>query len=326
MKPLLDVQNLQTHFFTSSGTVKAVNGVSISLEKGELLGVVGESGCGKSVTMRSIMRLIPSPPGKIVSGTVTFQDQDMLKLSNEKIRRIRGKDIAMIFQDPMTSLNPVLTIGRQITESLMEHLGHDKKTAWKRAVELLDMVGIQNPGNRVHEYPHQLSGGMRQRAMIAMALACEPSLLIADEPTTALDVTIQLQIVNLVKELQSRLGMSVIWITHDLGVVARLVERVMVMYAGYIVESAPVKELYRRPTHPYTQGLLASLPRIDEKGPRRLQPITGHPPDLMSVIEGCPFAPRCAFAGERCHEENPVLKDIGDNHLAACWEKTHTRG
>jgi len=326
MKPLLYVQNLQTHFFTSSGTVKAVNGVSISLYKGELLGVVGESGCGKSVTMRSIMRLIPSPPGKIVSGTVTFQDQDLLKLSNEKIRRIRGKDIAMIFQDPMTSLNPVLTIGRQITESLIEHLGQEKKTAWKRAVELLEMVGIQNPGNRVHEYPHQLSGGMRQRAMIAMALACEPSLLIADEPTTALDVTIQLQIVNLVKELQSRLGMSVIWITHDLGVVARLVERVMVMYAGYIVESAPVKELYRRPTHPYTQGLLTSLPRIDEQGSRRLKPIKGHPPDLMNEIKGCPFAPRCGFAVERCHEENPSLENIGDNHLAACWENTHTRG
>lgn len=326
MKPLLDVQNLQTHFHTSSGTVRAVNGVSITLDKGEVLGVVGESGCGKSVTMRSIMRLIPSPPGEIVSGMVLFKDQDLLKIDNEKIRRIRGKDIAMIFQDPMTSLNPVLTIGRQITESLMDHLELRKKSSWERAVELLDLVGIQNPGSRVNEYPHQFSGGMRQRAMIAMALACDPSLLIADEPTTALDVTIQLQIVNLVKELQNRLGMSVIWITHDLGVVARLVERVMVMYAGYIVESASVKEFYRRPTHPYTQGLLSSLPRIDEKGPRRLQPITGNPPDLMSPIPGCPFAPRCGFAGDRCLKENPPLEDIGDNHQTACWEKSRTRG
>ncbi len=321
MKHLLDVQNLQTHFHTSSGTVRAVNGVSITLSKGEVLGIVGESGCGKSVTMRSIMRLIPTPPGEIISGTVLFQGEDLLKISNEAIRRIRGKDIAMIFQDPMTSLNPVLSIGRQITEPLMEHLKLDKKSAWKRAVELLDLVGIQNPSQRVNEYPHQLSGGMRQRAMIAMALACDPALLIADEPTTALDVTIQLQIVNLVKDLQKRLGMSIIWITHDLGVVARLVERVMVMYAGYIVESAPVKELYRRPSHPYTQGLLASLPRIDEKGPHRLQPINGHPPDLMSNIIGCPFAPRCEKKTERCTQENPLLEEIGGNHQVACWEK-----
>ena len=321
MKHLLDVQNLQTHFHTSSGTVRAVNGVSIKLSKGEVLGIVGESGCGKSVTMRSIMRIIPTPPGEIVSGTVLFQGEDLLKISNEAIRRIRGKDIAMIFQDPMTSLNPVLSIGRQITESLTEHLRLDKKAAWKRAEELLDLVGIQNPSQRVNEYPHQLSGGMRQRAMIAMALACDPALLIADEPTTALDVTIQLQIVNLVKELQKRLGMSIIWITHDLGVVARLVERVMVMYAGYIVESAPVKELYRRPSHPYTQGLLASLPRIDERGPHRLQPIVGHPPDLMSNIIGCPFAPRCSKKTERCMQENPLLEEIGGNHQVACWEK-----
>ena len=324
MEPLLDVRNLQTRFHTSSGTVRAVNGVSLAIGQGEVLGVVGESGCGKSVTMRSIMRLIPTSPGEIAAGEVYFKGEDLLKVSDEKIRRIRGKDIAMIFQDPMTSLNPVLSIGRQLTETIMEHLRLDKKKAWIRAEELLAMVGIRDPGNRVREYPHQFSGGMRQRAMIAMALSCEPSLLIADEPTTALDVTIQLQIVNLVRDLQKQLGMSVIWITHDLGVVARLVERVMVMYAGYVVESAPVKDLFRRPTHPYTRGLLASLPRIDEVSKRQLQPIGGQPPDLLREVKGCPFAPRCTFAAERCGEKNPILESVGEGHLAACWEKEKT--
>lgn len=325
MEPLLEVKNLHTNFYTSSGVVRAVNGVSLHVHMGEIVGIVGESGCGKSVTMRSVMRLIPSPPGRIDSGEIIYKNQDLLNLSREKMRKIREKEIAMIFQDPMTSLNPVLTIGRQITEVLTEHMKMNKHNAWQRAEELLAMVGIQNPKTRLREYPHQFSGGMRQRAMIAMALACDPALLIADEPTTALDVTIQLQIVNLVKKLQQQIGLSVIWITHDLGVVARLINRVMVMYAGYIVESAPVKELYAHPSHPYTQGLLSSLPRIDESGERRLTSIKGQPPDLMSRITGCPFAPRCNFAAERCHKENPELELIGEDHQAACWEISRTR-
>lgn len=326
MEPLLDVKDLHTNFYTSSGVVRAVNGVSLYVNPGEVVGVVGESGCGKTVTMRSVMRIIPSPPGRIDSGQILFKNQDLLKLSDEQIRRIRGKEIAMVFQDPMTSLNPVLTVGRQITEILTEHMQMDKTDAWLKAEELLNIVGIPHPKIWVREYPHQLSGGMRQRVMIAMALACNPDLLIADEPTTALDVTIQLQIVNLVKRLQQQIGLSVIWITHDLGVVARLIDRVMVMYAGYIVESASVKELYKRPTHPYTKALLSSLPRIDASGKRRLNSIPGQPPDLSTTIIGCPFAPRCSYAVETCTQENPKLETIADGHHVACWEISRTGG
>jgi oligopeptide/dipeptide ABC transporter ATP-binding protein len=325
MELLLDVRNLHTYFYTHSGTVRAVNGVSLSVGEGEILGIVGESGSGKSVTMRSVLRIVPTPPGRIVSGEIFFKGRDLLKCSPESIRKIRGKQIAMIFQDPMTSLNPVLTIGLQISEVLVEHLNMSIKQARVRAIELLDLVGIQNPARRIRDYPHQLSGGMRQRAMIAMALACEPSLLIADEPTTALDVTIQLQIVNLIKELQERLGMSVIWITHDLGVVARLVERVMVMYAGHVVENASVKDLYSTPLHPYTIGLLSSLPRIDEAGSRHLNPIQGQPPDMSINLPGCPFAPRCRIATEQCLKLNPELEEIGNHHHVACWNFVHAK-
>lgn len=320
METLLDVKNLSTRFYTSEGVVQAVNGISFAIRKGEMVGVVGESGCGKSVTMRSVMRLIPSPPGKIESGEVLFKGEELLDISKEKMRKIRGKEIAMIFQDPMTSLNPVLTVGRQITETIMEHIKVDKEKAYKRAEELIGLVGIPNAKDRLSEFPHQFSGGMRQRAMIAMALSCNPSLLIADEPTTALDVTIQLQITNLVKRLQSEFGMAVIWITHDLAVIARLVERVLVMYAGYIVENAPVKELYANPWHPYTKGLLASLPRLDETKSRKLQSINGQPPDQVNLGEACPFMERCGYATERCNK-NPSLEKVGEQHWVACWEK-----
>jgi oligopeptide transport system ATP-binding protein len=309
---------LRTRFHTSDGVVDAVNGVSLSVGEGELLCIVGESGCGKSVTMRSVLRLIPSPPGRIESGQALFKDRDLLSLSEEELRRIRGKDIAMIFQDPMTSLNPVLTIGLQIAELLMEHERLSKVAAWKRAEELLALVGIPNSQERLHDYPHQFSGGMRQRAMIAMALACDPAVLIADEPTTALDVTIQLQIINLVKRLQRELGMAVIWITHDLGVVAKLAQRVIVMYAGYIVEEAPVAELFDRPRHPYTRGLLRSLPHAGEQEGRPLEVIPGQPPDQLHLGTGCPFAARCPFETPEC-AENPPLEVAEKGHKVACW-------
>jgi len=316
---LLEVKGLKTQFFTQDGVVKAVNGISFHVDEGETLGIVGESGCGKSVSVLSVMRLIPQPPGKIVDGEVIFEGRDLLKISDEEIRQIRGNRIAMIFQDPMTSLNPVLTIGRQISEALELHMGMSRQEARKRSAELLSMVGIPQAADRLDDYPHQFSGGMRQRAMIAMGLACDPQLLIADEPTTALDVTIQAQIVDLVKRLRDDLGMAVIWITHDLGVVAGLADRVMVMYAGFAVEEAPVKEVYGNPRHPYTIGLLGSLPRLDEVREEKLRSIEGLPPDLIDLPEGCPFAPRCVYAIDKCREERPELEPVGPRHRIACW-------
>jgi len=316
---LLDVQGLETQFKTSDGLVHAVNGVSLSLLEGETLGVVGESGCGKSVTMLSLLRLIPSPPGKISAGKAMFYGQDLLKLSNEEIRFIRGAQISMIFQDPMTSLNPVLTIGLQLEEPLMLHLGMTRKQAQARAAELLEMVGIPKAAERLGDYPHQFSGGMRQRVMIAMALSCNPQILIADEPTTALDVTIQAQIMELVKRLRDELGMAIIWITHDLGVVAGLAQRVLVMYGGYIIEEAAVNDLYASPLHPYTIGLLGSLPRVDEKEHQRLFSIDGLPPVLYEKPQACPFAPRCKWAVEHCWQENPDLVEVSPRHRVACW-------
>jgi oligopeptide transport system ATP-binding protein len=322
---LIEVNDLQTHFFTQDGVVRAVNGVSFHLDPGETLGIVGESGCGKSVTVMSVLRLIPQPPGRIVSGEVLFDGQDLLQLSDQDIRRIRGNKIAMIFQDPMTSLNPVLTIGRQIGEALELHMDMSREEARKRSADLLSMVGIPGAESRLDDYPHQFSGGMRQRAMIAMGLACDPQLLIADEPTTALDVTIQAQIVDLVKRLRDDLGMAVIWITHDLGVVAGLADRMMVMYAGFIAEEAPVKALYGDPHHPYTQGLLASLPRLDEIRGEKLTSIDGLPPDLIALPKGCPFYPRCAYAIEKCEKERPQLEYVAPRHRAACWVDIDTR-
>ena len=319
MGRLLDVRDLKTYFYTQDGVVKAVNGVSYTLDEGETIGIVGESGCGKSVSALSIMRLIPQPPGKIVGGEVVFQGRDLLKVSEDEIRRVRGKEIAMIFQDPMTSLNPVLTISRQLTEGLELHLGMDGRSARKRAIELLEMVGIPSAASRVDDYPHQFSGGMRQRVMIAMALSCNPKLLIADEPTTALDVTIQAQILDLIKNLRQELGTAVILITHDLGVVAGMTDKINVMYAGYIVESAPTREIFKDPRHPYTLGLLRSIPRIDEERREKLIPIDGLPPDLIDMPPGCPFAPRCVYAVERCRQENPVLQLVGADHRTACW-------
>ncbi len=322
---LLEVKNLVTQFHTEDGIVHAVNGISYTMDEGDTLGVVGESGCGKSVHALSIMRLIPNPPGKIVGGEIFFHGRDLLRLSEDDMRRVRGAEIAMIFQDPMTSLNPVLTVGFQVMEALKLHQGMDEKIARARAEELLVLVGIPEARQRLDDYPHQFSGGMRQRAMIAMGLSCNPSLLIADEPTTALDVTIQAQIVDLVKRLQEKIGMAVIWITHDLGVVAGMARRVNVMYAGSIIESGPVKEIYGNPRHPYTVGLLGSLPSIAGKRAQRLYSIKGEPPDLLGLPQGCPFAPRCAFRVERCAFETPVLEAVGPQHIAACWEKENVR-
>ncbi len=321
---LLDVKGLETQFKTPDGIVHAVNGVSFGLKEGETLGVVGESGCGKSVTMLSVLGLIPIPPGKIVAGEAFFFGQDLLKMSKEEIRHVRGAQIAMVFQDPMTSLNPVLTVGLQLVEPLMLHLGMTRKQSDTRAAELLEMVGIPKAKDRLGDYPHQFSGGMRQRVMIAMALSCSPQILIADEPTTALDVTIQAQIMDLVRRLRDELGMTVIWITHDLGVVANLAQRVIVMYGGYIIEEAPVKELYFNPSHPYTLGLLGSLPRLDEKGRHRLTSIDGVPPVLFEKPVHCPFAPRCKFAVEHCWKENPPLQDVTPGHRTACWVDVKT--
>jgi len=318
-EPLLDVQGLETTFKTSEGTVHAVNGVSFDLREGETLGVVGESGCGKSVTMLSLLGLIPSPPGKVVTGSAKFFNQDLLKMSRDEIRAIRGSQIAMVFQDPMTSLNPVLTVGRQLVEPLMLHLGMTKKQAEDRAAELLEMVNIPKARERLGDYPHQFSGGMRQRVMIAMAISCSPQLLIADEPTTALDVTIQAQITDLVKRLRAELGMSIIWITHDLGVVAGLAQRVMVMYGGYIIEEAPVNELFANPSHPYTIGLIGSLPRVDIGEQQRLISVEGVPPLLLEKPKHCPFAPRCKWVMEKCWNENPVLEPVAPEHRVACW-------
>jgi len=321
---LLDVQGLETQFKTPEGIVHAVNGVSFGLKEGETLGLVGESGCGKTVTMMSILRLIASPPGKITAGKAFFSGKDLLKMSNEDIRHVRGAQIAMVFQDPMTSLNPVLTIGKQMEEPLMLHLGMTKKQAQARAAELLEKVGIPNAKDRLPDYPHQFSGGMRQRVMIAMALSCDPQILIADEPTTALDVTIQAQIVELVKRLRDELGMTVVWITHDLGIIAGLAQQVIVMYGGYIIEEASVNDLYAHPEHPYTIGLLGSLPRVDEKERHKLFSIEGLPPVLYAKPQACPFAPRCKWVIEQCWKENPPLELVAPDHRAACWVDTKT--
>ncbi len=319
MAYLLEVKDLKTEFHTQDGVVHAVNGISFHLGEGETLGIVGESGCGKSVSMLSIMRLIPIPPGKIAAGQVNFDGRDLLKLDDEEMRQVRGNRIAMVFQDPMTSLNPVLTINQQISEALELHLNMDKSTARKRAIELLQMVGIPEAASRVDDYPHQFSGGMRQRAMIAMALSCNPQLLIADEPTTALDVTIQAQILDLVRRLKNEIGMAVIWVTHDLGIIAGLAERVIVMYAGFVIEEARVKDLYGDPRHPYTLGLLSSVPRLDEAIKAKLTPIEGLPPDLIVMPKGCPFYDRCRFRIDRCRDENPSLEMVAPGHWVACW-------
>ncbi len=319
---LLNVQNLETQFKTPEGIVHAVNGVSFSLNEGETLGVVGESGCGKSVTMLSCLRLIASPPGKIVAGNAYFHGQDLLQMNAEDLRHVRGAQISMVFQDPMTSLNPVITIGKQLAEPLMLHLNMTKEQATARSIELLGLVGIPRAGERLKDYPHQYSGGMRQRVMIAMSLACNPQILIADEPTTALDVTIQAQIVDLVKRLRDELGMAIIWITHDLGVVASIAHRVAVMYGGFIIEESGVKDLYANPTHPYTLGLLGSLPHIQDNTHTRLFSIEGMPPVLYNKPTSCPFAPRCKWVVERCWKENPPLEEVSSGHKVACWVDT----
>ena len=321
---LLDVQRLEVTFKTLDGNVHAVNGVSFDLREGESLGVVGESGCGKSVTMLSMLRLIPSPPGRVAGGNVMFVGNDLLSMSSEEMRHVRGAQIGIIFQDPITSLNPVLTIERQLIEPLELHLGMSRNQARTRAAELLEMVGIPNAKDRLKNHPHQFSGGMRQRVMIAMALACSPQILIADEPTTALDVTIQAQITDLVRRLRDELGMALVWITHDLGVVAGLAQRVLVMYGGFIIEEAPVKEIFADPLHPYTLGLLGSLPRVDERTHRRLVSIDGLPPVLREKPKQCPFAPRCKYAMERCWKENPPLLTLNLQHKVACWVDVKT--
>ena len=321
MASLLEVIDLQTQFSTRNGVVRAVDGVSWDVAESETVALVGESGCGKSVSALSIMRLVAPPAGRIVGGQVLFKGRDLLTLSDEEMRHVRGREIAMIFQEPMTSLNPVLTIGRQLTEGLETHLGLGTAAARARAVELLAMVGIPDPARRLPQYPHQFSGGMRQRMMIAMALACEPALVLADEPTTALDVTIQAQILELMKDLSRRLGVAMLIITHNLGVVARYADRVNVMYAGRIIERGTARELYGNPRHPYTLGLLRSVPRLDEPRRARLNPIDGQPPDLTRLPAGCAFAPRCAFRVARCLTEVPALRPIdGPGHVTACWE------
>jgi oligopeptide transport system ATP-binding protein len=325
MGTLLEVKDLKTEFHTQDGIVHAVNGVSFAVDEGETLGLVGESGCGKSVSVLSVMRLIPQPPGKISGGQVLFQGRDLLQVDDEEIRSVRGNKIAMVFQDPMTSLNPVLTIGTQIGEALELHLGMTRDQARKRSCELLKMVGIPEAEGRIDDYPHQFSGGMRQRVMIAMALSCSPQLLIADEPTTALDVTIQAQIVDIVKRLKRELGMAIIWITHDLGVIAGLADRINVMYAGFVIETAATKEIFANPSHPYTLGLLGSIPRLDETRKAKLTPIEGLPPDLIQMPSGCPFYDRCRFRTQKCLEENPALLSVGTRHWSACWNWEEVR-
>lgn len=317
---LLEVKNLKVEFRTDKGTVNAVNGVSYTLAEGETLGVVGESGCGKSVHALSLMRLIPEPPGRITEGEVLFDGQNLLTFGPQRMQQIRGKDIAMIFQDPMTSLNPVLTIGYQITEALKLHQDLSDSEANERAAEMLTLVGIPEARQRLNNYPHEFSGGMRQRAMIAMALSCNPKLLIADEPTTALDVTIQAQIIELVKRLQKQFGMAIMWITHDLGVAAGLVDRINVMYSGYIVERGTVRDIFKQPLHPYTHGLLKSLPNLDEDNDEELISIPGLPPDLSALPQGCPFAARCRYVVDHCLTEMPPLEETGrGEHKVACW-------
>jgi len=315
---LLSVRNLKTYFYTDEGVVRAVDGLSYDLQRGEVLAVVGESGCGKSVHALSVMRLIPMPPGKIVDGEIRFEGRNLLKLSDEEMRKIRGNRIAMIFQEPMTSLNPVLTIGEQIAEAVMLHQRLDKKAAWDRAAEMLDRVKIPLAKQRVRDYPHQFSGGMRQRVMIAMALSCNPSILIADEPTTALDVTIQAQILDLMRGLQREFGMSIIFITHNLGVVAEMCDNVVVMYAGRPIEHTDVRSIFREPKHPYTWGLLHSVPKLYIRQ-ERLIPIEGQPPGLIDLPPGCPFAPRCPFVMDVCVQADPPDYNVGPGHTAKCY-------
>jgi peptide/nickel transport system ATP-binding protein len=328
--PLLAVEDLRTWFFSRDGVARAVDGVSFQVLPGETLAIVGESGCGKTVTALSILRLIPSPPGRIVSGTIRFGGRNLLALSEPEMREIRGNEISMIFQEPMTSLNPVLTIGRQIGEALILHQRLDRKTAMARAAHMLHLVHIPEPERRIGEYPHQLSGGMRQRVMIAMALACNPKLLIADEPTTALDVTIQAQILDLMRELKANIEAAIVLITHNLGVVAEMAERVVVMYAGRRAEEAPVEALFRRPLHPYTKGLLAAVPRLGASVGRaeepRLAEIPGTVPSLKETIPGCAFAPRCAYASDRCRREAPAFEEKEPRHFAACFHSDRVAG
>jgi peptide/nickel transport system ATP-binding protein len=330
-EPLLEIDNLQTHFFTPAGVVRAVDGVSYSVRPRETLGVVGESGCGKSVTALSILRLVASPPGKIVGGSIRFEGRNLLDLRESDMEDLRGNDIAMIFQEPMTSLNPLLTIGRQIAEAVELHRGLSRREAWDEAVEMLRRVHIPEPERRVHAYPHQLSGGMRQRAMIAMALSCNPKLLIADEPTTALDVTIQAQILDLMRELQDTTGAAIVLITHDMGVVAENADRVVVMYAGRKVEEASADDLFDQPGHPYTKGLLGSLPNLEvaaqtDTRRARLAEIKGMVPSLMNLPQGCTFAPRCGFATEECRAAFPPLAEHRPGHWIACWHADRLLG
>jgi oligopeptide transport system ATP-binding protein len=319
MEKILEVKDLQVSFDIFAGEVKAVRGVNFDLYKGECIGIVGESGCGKSVTAQTIMRLIPQPPARIKSGSVLFNGKDLTGLSEREMQKIRGSEMGMIFQDPMTSLNPTMKIGRQITEGLIKHQGMNSKQAWERAVEMLRLVGIPNPEERANQYPHHFSGGMRQRAMIAIALACNPTLLIADEPTTALDVTIQAQILQLMKELQSRLGTSIIVITHDLGVVAQMCNRVIVMYAGKVVETGTVEEIFYNPKHPYTKGLLKSVPKLNQRKDEELIPIHGTPPDLIKPPEGCAFCDRCDYAMQICLSQDPDETRISESQSTRCW-------
>ena len=318
-RKVLEVEDIRTRFHTRDGTVHAVNGISFDVSEGELLGVVGESGSGKSVTMLSMLKLLPMPPAEIVSGRARLDGEDLIGLDLGELRRVRGARVGFIFQDPMTSLNPVLTVGYQLTEPLRVHLGMGRREARRRAVELLERVGIPAAASRLGDFPHQFSGGMRQRVMIAIALACNPQVLIADEPTTALDVTIQAQILDLVKRLRRESGMAIIWITHDLGVMAGLADRVMVMYGGLVVERASVARLYKNPRHPYTRGLLATLPRLDGTRAERLESIPGQPPNLDRPPDACPFALRCGHAFERCWRENPALEEVAHGHEVACW-------
>ncbi|HLG11177.1 MAG TPA: ABC transporter ATP-binding protein [Dehalococcoidia bacterium] len=319
MPPLLQVKDLRTYFYTEEGLVKAVDGVTFDVQEGETLALVGESGCGKSVSALSLLKLLPIPPARIVSGEVLFEGDDLMKLNEDELRKIRGNRIAMVFQEPMTSLNPVLTIGKQLTEALELHLKLDKNAANARAVQLLEMVGVAEAGRRITDYPHQFSGGMRQRVMIAMAMACNPKLLIADEPTTALDVTIQAQVLEVMARLSKEFGTAVIIITHNLGVVARYADRVNVMYAGKIIETSTAEKVYADPRHPYTLGLLRSVPRLDLAMGEKLIPIEGLPPDLGHLPEGCSFYPRCTFRIDKCKEEYPPLALVAENHYAACW-------
>jgi len=316
---LLEVKNLKTHFFTMEGVVKAVDGVSYELDEGETLGLVGESGCGKSVSALSVMRLIPDPPGKIIDGEILLDGEDILKIDMEGMREVRGAKIAMVFQEPMTSLNPVLTVERQITETLQLHMGMSKLESQRESVNLLTRVGIPDPEIRIKQYPHQFSGGMRQRVMIAMALSCNPRLIIADEPTTALDVTIQAQILDLMKSLTTELGVALIVITHNLGVVARYADRVNIMYAGKVIERGEAREIYANPRHPYTVGLLRSVPRLDLPRRAKLDPIEGQPPDLINLPPGCAFRERCRWAVDKCATDTPELVETSDGHLSACF-------